>query len=192
MAKIRAYKIAEELGIDRNELVERAKSLGVEVPGPMASLDEDVAALLRERLGGHAPGAQVTERRVEAQGGGAVIRRRKRAPEPAPAPAPAPVRVEAPSVEVAPEPEPIEETPSDRRSRRRGGRRGGGGRARVVRVEPRRPRSRRSRPHRPPQPRVPASRCAKVRAERSIVRPISAPRRPHRARARSASAYAKW
>ena len=88
MAKIRAYKIAEELALDRNDLVERARSLGVEVPGPMALLDEDVAALLRERLGGHAPGAQVTERRVEGQGGGAVIRRRKRAPEPAPAPAP--------------------------------------------------------------------------------------------------------
>jgi translation initiation factor IF-2 len=113
MAKIRAYKIAEELGLDRNDLVERARSLGVEVPGPMASLDEDVAALLRERLGGHAPGAQVTERRVEAQGGGAaVIRRRKRAPEPAPAREPAPLRVEAAAPEIAPEPEPISEAPS--------------------------------------------------------------------------------
>jgi hypothetical protein len=109
MAKIRAYKIAEELALDRNDLVERARSLGVEVPGPMALLDEDVAALLRERLGGHAPGAQVTERRVEGQGGGAVIRRRKRAPEPAPAPAPTPQRVDAPGVAPAREPEPIEE-----------------------------------------------------------------------------------
>jgi len=105
MAKIRAYKIAEELALDRNDLVERARSLGVEVPGPMALLDEDVAALLRERLGGHAPGAQVTERRVEGQGGGAVIRRRKRAPEPAPVP----LRVDAPEVAPAREPEPIEE-----------------------------------------------------------------------------------
>lgn len=105
MAKIRAYKIAEELALDRNDLVERARSLGVEVPGPMALLDEDVAALLRERLGGHAPGAQVTERRVEGQGGGAVIRRRKRAPEPAPTP----LRVEAPEVAPARAPEPIEE-----------------------------------------------------------------------------------
>jgi len=110
MAKIRAYKIAEELGLERNDLVERAKSLGIEVPGPMASLDEDTAALLRERLGGYAPGAQITERRVEGQGGGAVIRRRKRAPEPAPAPPPARLRVEAPSVEVAPEPEPTRES----------------------------------------------------------------------------------
>ncbi len=107
MAKIRAYKIAEELALDRNDLVERARSLGVDVPGPMALLDEDVAALLRERLGGHAPGAQVTERRVEGEGGGAVIRRRKRAPEPAPLPVPTPKRVDAP--EVAPAPEPIEE-----------------------------------------------------------------------------------
>ena len=106
MAKIRAYKIAEELGLDRNGLVDRAKSLGVEVPGPMALLDDDVAALLRERLGGHAPGAQVTERRVEGQGGGAVIRRRKRAPEPAPAPAPA--RAEVPEVVPVQEPEPVE------------------------------------------------------------------------------------
>jgi translation initiation factor IF-2 len=87
MAKIRAYKIAEELGIDRNELVDRAKSLGIEVSSPMASIDDDVAAALREKLGGLAPGAQVVERRVEASGGSAVIRRRKRAPEAAPAPA---------------------------------------------------------------------------------------------------------
>ena len=109
MAKIRAYKIAEELGIDRNEIVDRAKSLGIDVPGPMASLDEDVAAALREKLGGHAPGAQVVERRVEAEGGSAVIRRRKRAPEPAPVPKPVPA---APPVVEAEEPtiEPIEES----------------------------------------------------------------------------------
>jgi len=105
MAKIRAYKIAEELGIDRNELVDRAKALGIDVPSPMASLDDDVAAALREKLGGLAPGAQVVERRVEAQGGAAVIRRRKRAPEPAPAVA-APA---APEPVAAPEPLPVEE-----------------------------------------------------------------------------------
>jgi translation initiation factor IF-2 len=109
MAKIRAYKIAEELGMDRNELVERARALGIEVPGPMASLEDDVAAALREKLGGHAPGAQVVERRVEAQGGSAVIRRRKRAPEPAPVVevvAPEPAEAPAPVIAV---PEPIEE-----------------------------------------------------------------------------------
>jgi translation initiation factor IF-2 len=113
MAKIRAYKIAEELGIDRNELVERAKALGIDVPSPMASLEDDVAAALREKLGGLAPGAQVVERRVEASGGAAVIRRRKRAPEPAPvvaAAAPEPVAIPEPVEDVEPqrigEPEP--------------------------------------------------------------------------------------
>jgi translation initiation factor IF-2 len=106
MAKIRAYKIAEELGIDRNELVERAKALGIDVPSPMASLEDDVAAALREKLGGLAPGAQVVERRVEASGGAAVIRRRKRAPEPAPvvaAAAPEPVAIPEPVEDVEPE-----------------------------------------------------------------------------------------
>jgi translation initiation factor IF-2 len=127
MAKIRAYKIAEELGMEKSELVERAKSLGIDVPGPMASLDEDVAAALREKLGGHAPGAQVVERRVEGQSGSAVIRRRKRAPEPVAAPVAAvahepavaepapPLEVEiAPAVaaEAASEPAAIEPEPA--------------------------------------------------------------------------------
>src|SRR5690606_33643292 len=101
MAKIRAYKIAEELGIDRNEFVEKAKSVGVELANPMASIDEEVANELRQKLGGFVPGAEVIERRVEAKGGSAVIRRRKRAPEPAPAPAPV---AEAPAAPAAPPP----------------------------------------------------------------------------------------
>ena len=105
MAKIRAYKIAEELGIDRNDFVEKAKSVGVDLASPMASVDEDVAGELRLKLGGHVPGAQVVERRVEAEGGSAVIRRRRRAP----APAPPPVAVVAPPIAAdaeVPEPEP--------------------------------------------------------------------------------------
>jgi translation initiation factor IF-2 len=104
MAKIRAYKIAEELGIDRNDFVEKAKSVGVELASPMASIDDDVASELRHKLGGHVPGAQVTERRVDA-GGGAVIRRRKRAP--APEPPPAPSEAPLPVVAAAPAPEPV-------------------------------------------------------------------------------------
>ena len=83
MAKIRAYKIAEELGIDRNDLIDKAKAVGVELKSPMVQLEEDEASQLRQKLSGHIPGAQVTERRVESQGGASVIRRRKRAPEPA-------------------------------------------------------------------------------------------------------------
>jgi translation initiation factor IF-2 len=115
MAKIRAYKIAEELGIDRNDFVEKAKSVGVELASPMASIDDEVASELRHKLGGYVPGAQVTERRVEAQGGGAVIRRRKRAPEPAPAPvvseAPAPVAAAAAEPAVAEREEPAPALP---------------------------------------------------------------------------------
>src|SRR5262249_20410991 len=83
MEKMRAYKIAEELGIDRNDLIDKAKAVGVELKSPMVQLEEDEASQLRQKLSGHIPGAQVTERRVESQGGAAVIRRRKRAPEPA-------------------------------------------------------------------------------------------------------------
>ncbi len=113
MAKVRAYKIAEELGIDRNELVDKAKAVGVELRSAMSSLEDEEANLLRERLGGQAPGTQVVERRVEAKGGAAVIRRRKRkAPEPVaePAPEPAPVEVAPPLPTAAePTPEPIAE-----------------------------------------------------------------------------------
>jgi translation initiation factor IF-2 len=116
MAKIRAYKIAEELGIDRNDLIDKAKAVGVELKSSMVQLEEEEASQLRQKLTGQIPGAQVTERRVESQTGAAtVIRRRKRAPEPA-APAvparPEPIHepVAAPPLEelreaIAPEPE---------------------------------------------------------------------------------------
>ncbi len=126
MAKIRAYKLAEELGLERTEFVEKAQALGVELKSPMASLDEKEADLLREKLGGVKRGQQMVERRVERAGGGAVIRRRKRvAPkkeEPVPAPAvepepsaeeptlgepvAPPLEGEVPAPAVAAEPEP--------------------------------------------------------------------------------------
>jgi translation initiation factor IF-2 len=112
MAKIRAYKIAEELGIDRNDFVEKAKSVGVEIASPMASVDEDVASELRLKLGGHVPGSQVVERRVEAEGGAAVIRRRRRAPAPTPTPEPRPVAEAPVSTDgAASDAEPDEATP---------------------------------------------------------------------------------
>jgi translation initiation factor IF-2 len=110
MVKIRAYKLAEELGIDRNEFVEKARAFGVELKNAMASLDEETADSLRGKFGG-GPGQEVVERTVEGEGGRKVIRRRRRA---APAPAPAPELVAAapePGVEdleaPAAEPEPI-------------------------------------------------------------------------------------
>ena len=83
---VRAYKIAEELGIERGEFVEKAKALGIELRNAMATLDEEQIALLREKLSIKRANV-VTEARVERKGGAAVIRRRKRTetePEAAP------------------------------------------------------------------------------------------------------------
>ena len=110
---IRAYKLAEELGIEKAEFVARATELGVVLKSAMASIEEDEAELLRRKLGRTSARDQlVTEQRVEAGSGAAVIRRRKKAapppPEPAPVAPPPPLAVEPERVEVAPErgPEP--------------------------------------------------------------------------------------
>ncbi|MCP5040750.1 MAG: hypothetical protein GY944_06945, partial [bacterium] len=91
MAKIRAYKLAEELGIEKNEFVEKARAIGIELKGPTAALDDDQINHLREKLGEatKASGAKMDEKRVVRKGGAAVIRRRRRAaPEPEPEPEP--------------------------------------------------------------------------------------------------------
>jgi translation initiation factor IF-2 len=119
MAKIRAYKLAEELGIDRAEFVEKATAAGVTVRSAMVSLDEDEANELREKLGGSKQKQVVTERRVQRGAGATVIRRRRKVAEPEPAPVPvAPPPVETvPMVEpeiapIAAPPEPAPEEPT--------------------------------------------------------------------------------
>jgi translation initiation factor IF-2 len=102
MAKIRAYKLAEELGLDKSDLVEKAAAFGVVLKSPMATVGEGDVDLLRKKLGSSKRKKLVTESRVEAKGG-AIIRRRKRAePEPEPAPVPEPVEVVPPAVELEP------------------------------------------------------------------------------------------
>jgi translation initiation factor IF-2 len=98
MAKIRAYKLAEELGIDRNEFVEQARQHGVELKSAMASLEDDEVEQLREKLGGGEKAKRaVVERRLEGKGGTTVVRRRKKKiPEPQPEPEPEPAVVEEP------------------------------------------------------------------------------------------------
>jgi translation initiation factor IF-2 len=106
MSKIRAYKLAEELGIDRNELVDKAAELGIELKSAMAALEPDVVDRLREQIGGEKR-KPVVEERVESSGGTAVIRRRRRkVAEPEPEPAPEPV---AAGPEPIAEPEPVAE-----------------------------------------------------------------------------------
>ena len=105
MAKIRAYKLAEELGLDRAEFVEKANAAGVELKTAMASIDVEDAEKLRKKLGGTKPRVDVIEKRVEAGSGSAVIRRRKKKiVDPPPEPV-----VEAAPEPVASEPEPGEE-----------------------------------------------------------------------------------
>jgi translation initiation factor IF-2 len=84
---VRAYKLAEELGIERNEFVEKARGFGVDLKNAMAPLDDEQVALLRDKLGVKRSGI-VTEARVEAAGGTAVIRRRKGKAPPPPEPRP--------------------------------------------------------------------------------------------------------
>ncbi len=99
MANIRAYKLAEELGIDRVQFVEKAAALGITLKSAMAGVPEDEAELLRKKLGAKTRDHDVTESRVAAKGG-AVIRRRKRKVEPEPEPEPV---VEAVSSEPVPD-----------------------------------------------------------------------------------------
>ncbi|MGH0034245.1 MAG: translation initiation factor IF-2 [Myxococcota bacterium] len=108
MSKIRAYKLAEELGIDRNEFVAKAAELGFELKSAMAALEPDVVEKLREQIGGEKR-KPVVEERVESSGGTAVIRRRRRKvvePEPEPEPQPEPEPAEPVAAEPEPEPEP--------------------------------------------------------------------------------------
>src|SRR5262245_36782671 len=118
MSKIRAYKLAEELKLEREELIAKAAELGIEVRSPMSALDDDVADQLRARLG---PSARVVTQ--ESRVGGTVIRRRRKVEDPLPAeeapaaPAEAEPRFEAPPVQVAPSaapqgPEPVEIEPA--------------------------------------------------------------------------------
>jgi translation initiation factor IF-2 len=112
MAKIRAYKLAEELGLEKSELVEKAESFGVVLKSAMATVGEEDADLLRKKLGTQKSKKLVTESRVEAKGG-AIIRRRKRA-EPEPPPEPEPEEVAPPVVEPEPEvAEVVEEAPTE-------------------------------------------------------------------------------
>jgi len=99
VVKVRAYKLAQELGIDRNEFVERAAAEGVELKNPMAALEPEQVDLLRAKLGTPTVDkSSMDEERVESKSGSTIVRRRRRQKAPAPAP-PAPA--------LAPEPEPV-------------------------------------------------------------------------------------
>jgi translation initiation factor IF-2 len=113
MAKIRAYKLAEELGIDRAEIVEKAASVGVTLKSAMASIGEEDIETIRAKFGEKAAMKVVTEKRVTREGGSAVIRRRKKV-EPEAPPVPEPIAAaEAPLAEAEALPPAVEEAPAE-------------------------------------------------------------------------------
>jgi translation initiation factor IF-2 len=113
MAKIRAYKLAEELGMDRAEFVDRAAEAGVELRSAMASIDVEVADELRAKLGEAKQEKQVvTESRVQRGTGAAVIRRRKKVAEPEAEPEPVVELPQGPVVQAEPALADVEEEPA--------------------------------------------------------------------------------
>jgi len=73
---MRAYKLAEELGLSREDLIKSAAELGIEIRNPMATIDEDQANTIRRKLTAAAE-VETVQKRV----GTDVIRRRKRKTE---------------------------------------------------------------------------------------------------------------
>jgi translation initiation factor IF-2 len=104
VAKVRAYKLAEELGIERAEFVERAAVEGVELTSPMAALESEQVDLLRAKLGSPSVDkSAMDEQRVESRSGSTIVRRRRKKVEP-----PAPLVEPAATVEsVVGEPAPV-------------------------------------------------------------------------------------
>jgi translation initiation factor IF-2 len=104
MAKVRAYKIAEELGLEGSEFLRRAKEAGFELKSHMVGLEEEQADELRRKLG-----AAPAEKRIEKRVGKTVIRRRvRKEPEPAPKEAAPVVAEPTPAAEEpAAVPEPV-------------------------------------------------------------------------------------
>ncbi len=120
MAKIRIYKLAEELKLEKDDLLEKVKALGIEIKSATSALTDEQAAEVRTKIGGQvAAKADMDEKRVLRKGGSAVIRRRKKVkveePEPVveepPVVAPAEVAESDPAIaavadEIAISPEP--------------------------------------------------------------------------------------
>ena len=109
MAKIRAYKIAEELGIEKEELLSKAAEIGIQLRSSMVGLDEEQVETLRRRLGGVG-----TQAREEKRIGQSVIRRRRKKEVPAAAEPPALEPSSEPHLaEPAPGSEPVSEPSSE-------------------------------------------------------------------------------
>ena len=100
MAKIRAFKLANEFGIEFEELISLAKSAGIDLKNKMTGVDDDDVLRLRNRME-----KSKSEKVVEKRVGRKIIRRRAKK-------VPAKARVEAPKkTDVEETPEEEKETP---------------------------------------------------------------------------------
>ncbi|MEE2702593.1 MAG: translation initiation factor IF-2 N-terminal domain-containing protein, partial [Myxococcota bacterium] len=62
MAKVRAYKIAEELGLEKDEFLRRAGEIGISLRSALVGIEEDQADEIRRRLGGKGSAERVETR----------------------------------------------------------------------------------------------------------------------------------
>ncbi|MFW5733497.1 MAG: translation initiation factor IF-2 N-terminal domain-containing protein, partial [Oceanidesulfovibrio sp.] len=91
--------LSNELGVNKKELIQALRELGVQVKSHMSAVDEEQAAEMRSRFqnGGEEGGADVVRKEVQP---GVVVRRRRKPKAGAPEETLAPEAEEAPAEDV--------------------------------------------------------------------------------------------
>ena len=87
MAKVRVYDLAREFGMKGKELADRLVELGYAVTSHSSTLEDDMVADIRRKMGGEPVSPSVSVGRIEVRGrsessgpwGGTVVRRRSKA-----------------------------------------------------------------------------------------------------------------
>ena len=87
MAKVRVYDLAREFGMKGKELADRLVELGYAVTSHSSTLEDDMVADIRRKMGGEPVSPSVSVCRIEVRGrsessglwGGTVVRRRSKA-----------------------------------------------------------------------------------------------------------------
>src|SRR5262245_22766958 len=106
MGKVRIYDLAKELKLESKKVLEDARRLGVDVSVPSNTLDDNIAAKIREN---YYPKKEPTAIPRAAR----LIKHPTPAPAPAPVPATAPAPASTPSVEHSQTPQTVKKTAPD-------------------------------------------------------------------------------
>jgi len=85
MAKLRAFQLAQELGIENKEFLQVMSSIGIPLKSHMSSIEESEVEAIKEKIANFKRG-----RTIETRVKGSIIRRRAAPTKPEPAPAPPP------------------------------------------------------------------------------------------------------